>query len=144
MERTKKALGFFANHFNCSQSVLIAFAGDYGLDEHTALKLACAFGAGMARTQDTCGAVTGAYMVLGLRHGKYLADDETGKELTYAKARECTASFVRLHGSAICRNLIGVDISTPEGLQRAHDAGLFEKRCAFFVRDAVEILEKMD
>jgi hypothetical protein len=48
MERTKKALGFFANHFNCSQSVLSAFAGDYGLDEHTALKLACAFGAGMA------------------------------------------------------------------------------------------------
>ena len=40
--------------------------------------------------------------------------------------------------------LIGVDISTPEGLQRAHDSGLFEKRCAIFVRDAVEILEKMD
>ncbi|MBP7602671.1 MAG: C_GCAxxG_C_C family protein [Spirochaetes bacterium] len=144
MEKTKKALGFFANRFNCSQSVLIAFAGDYGLGEHTALKVACAFGAGMARAQDTCGAVTGAYMVLGLRHGKYLAEDETGKELTYAKARGFTASFVRLHGSTNCRNLIGVDISTPEGLQRAHDSGLFEKRCAIFVRDAVEILEKMD
>lgn len=144
MDKKQKALGLFSSHFNCSQSVFAAFAADYGLEEESALKTACAFGAGMARTQGICGAVTGAYMVLGLRHGEYLAEDETGKELTYEKAREFAAAFSRMHGSTICRDLIGIDISTPEGLLHARDTGLFEKRCAVLVRDAVTLLEEMD
>ncbi|HSV95916.1 MAG TPA: C-GCAxxG-C-C family protein [Spirochaetota bacterium] len=144
MDKKRKALGLFSDHFNCSQSVFAAFAAEFGLKEEAALKIACAFGAGIARTQGVCGAVTGAFMVLGLRHGKYLADDETAKELTYARAREFAADFSRIHGSTICRELIGVDISTSEGLLHARDTGLFEKRCTMFVRDAVSLLEEMN
>ena len=144
MDKKQKALSLFSNHYNCAQSVFTAFAPGHGLSEETALKTACAFGAGMARTQGICGAVTGAFMVIGLRHGKYLADDQTGKDITYDKAREFAGAFTRLHGSTVCRELIGIDISTQDGLLRALDADLFESRCAVFVRDAVALLEEID
>ncbi len=68
MDKEKKGIDCFKNGFNCSQSVLTAFAGDFDLDEVTALKVAGGFGAGMGRLMETCGAVSGAYMVLGLKY----------------------------------------------------------------------------
>lgn len=60
MERQVKALKYFRNKFNCSQSVFTVFGTDHGLSENDCLKTSCAFGAGMGRQQLTCGAVTGA------------------------------------------------------------------------------------
>jgi C_GCAxxG_C_C family probable redox protein len=65
MKRTEQAENYFSNHFNCSQSVLSAFASDLRLSIDNSLKVACAFGAGMGRQQHTCGAVTGALMAIG-------------------------------------------------------------------------------
>ena len=67
MTRSENATLYFADTFNCSQSILASFGQEFGLTEEQCLKLGTAFGGGMARSQMTCGAVTGALMVLSLK-----------------------------------------------------------------------------
>jgi C_GCAxxG_C_C family probable redox protein len=85
MTRTEIALDFFKNNFNCSQSVLCAFAPDLGISRESSMKIASAFGAGIGRRQLTCGAVTGALMALSLKYGKGLVDDDSKKKQVYEK-----------------------------------------------------------
>ena len=80
MKRSEKALSYFNNSFNCAQSVITSFSPELGLSEDDCLKVSCAFGAGMGKQQHTCGAVSGALMVLGLKFGKALNDNEQKKE----------------------------------------------------------------
>jgi C_GCAxxG_C_C family probable redox protein len=123
--------------------VLASFAPEFGLDRETALKVACGLGAGFACLGETCGAVTGGIMVIGLRYGQTRSDDTTAKAKTYETARHFIAGFKEQHGTIICRDLIGCDISTPEGLAWARERGLFRDICTRYVREAVEILEPM-
>jgi len=144
MNRSEKALLYFNNSFNCSQSVLTAFAPDLGISEDESLKIACAFGAGMGRMQHTCGAVTGALMAIGLQHGKALNDDESKKQHTYALTREFCEAFVRKHGSLNCRELLlGLDMSDPDDNLKIKELGLHDTHCSRFVKDAVDIVEKI-
>ena len=136
------AVSRFAEGFNCSQAVLSAFAGDFGLDDATALKITSGFGGGMGRLADTCGAVTGAFMVLGLRYGQ-ASSDRDAKEVIYARVREFADRFKARNGSVACRDLLGCDIGTPEGFRHAKDEKLLTTLCPKFVRDACEILEEM-
>jgi C_GCAxxG_C_C family probable redox protein len=142
MTRTETALSRFAEGFNCSQAVFAAFAGDLGLEQETALKIAAGFGGGMGCMGEACGAVTGAIMVLGLRHGVAMADRED-KEQVYRQVIEFIQRFKSRNGTITCRELLRCDISTPEGLQRATDENVFTTMCPKFVRDAVEVLEEM-
>ncbi len=142
MTRSERALSYFKDGFNCSQSVLAAFTPDFGLPERTAFMLASPFGAGMGRTQNICGAVSGAIMSIGLRYGKGAGDEDDRREDAYARTVRFLDLFKAAHGSINCRELIGVDLSTPENRARAHEEGLFERLCAGYVRDAVEILER--
>ena len=132
----------FAGGFNCSQAVFSAFADNFGLDENTTLKIASSFGGGMGRMAETCGAVTGAMMVLGLEFGAASPDREA-KERVYTKVREFADRFKARNSSLVCRDLIGCDIGTPEGHQVARERSLFATICPTIVRDAVEILEEM-
>jgi len=132
----------FSEGFSCSQSVLAAFAPDLSLDADAALRVSAAFGGGMGRTGGTCGAVTGALMVLGLRYGPTVAD-KVAKELTYAQAREFIARFEARHGATTCADLLGVNISTPEGQAAAREAKLFKTVCPGLVASAAAILEEM-
>jgi C_GCAxxG_C_C family probable redox protein len=144
MTKKDKALNYFGNKFNCSQSVFTVFGTDYGLSENDCLKIGCAFGAGMGRQQLTCGAVTGAIMALGLKFGKATGDPEDKKLETYKKTREFFAEFTRFHKSTSCSVLLhGLDISDPEDHQKIVDQGLFDTVCADCVTDAVLIAEKM-
>lgn len=122
--------------------MLSAYAPELGLAEETALKIAAGFGGGMGRMAETCGAVSGALMVLGLKYGATSHDPEA-KERVYQQVRELAQRFTVRNGSLVCRDLLGNDISTPEGLQRARDEGLFTSVCPKFVQDAAEILEEM-
>ena len=142
MNQTETALSRFAEGFNCSQAVVSAFAEDLGLEEETALRIATGFGGGMGRMAETCGAVTGAIMVLGLRHGA-ATPDRAAKERAYQQVVEFVRRFKARNGTTTCRELLGCDIGTPEGLQRACDENLFTTLCPRFVRDAVEVLQEM-
>lgn len=143
MGRKDEAVACFRSGFVCSQAVLSVFAEDFGLDRITALKLGAAFGGGIARRAETCGAVTGALMVIGLGYERSEEKDTQAKETTYRKSHEFIRLFTDRHGAIDCRSLLEVDISTPEGTQAAKEKKLFQTLCPKFVEDAVEILEKI-
>ncbi len=138
----EKAVTDFKNGFSCSQSVLCAFGPRLGLNRAQSLKVACAFGGGMARRGEACGAVTGALMVLGLKHGKTKKGDDAAREKTYDLVKEFIAEFSTRNGSIVCRDLLGHDISIPEERDAAKREQLFDKLCPRLVQDSVEILEK--
>jgi C_GCAxxG_C_C family probable redox protein len=140
--RVSLARSRFGEGFSCSQSVLAAFAPELGLDAETALRVAAGFGGGMGRTGHTCGAVTGALMVLGLKHGATVPD-AAAKERPYAQAREFMARFEARHGATACADLLGVNIGMPEGLAAAREANLFKTTCPALVASAAAILEEM-
>jgi C_GCAxxG_C_C family probable redox protein len=142
MNRIETALSRFAAGFNCAQAVLSAYAGQFGFDDDTALKIASGFGGGMGRMAETCGVVTGAFMVLGLRYGQASPEREA-KEAIYAWIREFADRFQARNGSLLCRDLLGCDISSPEGLRRAKNDNLLTTRCPKLVRNAAEILEEL-
>lgn len=115
MTKSEKAVDYFRNKFNCSQSVFTVFSAESGLNEDDSLRISCAFGGGMGRQQQTCGAVTGALMALGMKYGKALNDPEERKQLTYAKTRELFEEFIKIHGSTNCRDLLeGLNMTDPE------------------------------
>jgi len=143
MKNDEKAVLCFRDGYNCAQSVLSVFAPRLGLDRALSLGISRPFGGGIARMQETCGAVNGALMVMGLARGKAPGDEARLKEDMYKIAREFIMRFVSLHGSMKCRDLLGWDISTDEGLQAAKERDLFGTRCEAFVKDAVNILEEL-
>ncbi len=125
--------------FNCAQTIFSLFAPDLGIDEKTALKIASGFGSGM-NCAETCGAVTGAYMVIGMKHGHSTPDPDK-KVNTKMMIRQFNEKFKETHGSLICKQLIGFDISTPEGSAAAGKAGVFETHCPAFIKTSCRILE---
>ena len=142
MEKNQIAVQKFSEGFNCAQSVLAVFAQDHGLDLEKALRLAGSFGGGMARMGETCGAVTGAMMVLGLRHGMVQKEDPQAKEKNYAEVMKFVEEFKSRNRSIKCRDLLGFDLGAVEGRKKAHDQNLFATICPRMVTEAVEILEK--
>ena len=134
------AVACFNDGFNCSQAVFSTYCKKAGIDKKTALQVACGLGAGMGRQQETCGAVTGAYLVLGLRFGQFLNDDVAAKEKTYSLVQEFARQFVERNGTTICRDLLGIDLTNgdkQEAMKRVKDI------CPKMVRDAAKILEDM-
>lgn len=123
--------------------MLSTYGKRFGLDRETGLRAAGAFGAGMARTGGTCGVVTGALMVIGLKHAKMRPDDDDSRELSYALAQEFMDAFRDKNKFLLCRELLGVDVSTPEGMSVVREKNLFGTVCPHFVRDAAELLEKL-
>lgn len=143
MNQVELAVSCFKSGFNCSQAILSTYAESFGLHREVALKLAAGFGGGMGRMAGTCGAVTGAFMVLGLRHGPVEAEDQNARETVYERVREFAKRFETRRGTTVCRDLIHCDISTADGLAAAREQQLFATVCPEFVRDAAEILEEM-
>jgi len=143
MSSETKAVDIFQEGFNCSQAVLTNYAPALGLERETALKLASAFGGGMAQMGETCGAVTGAFMVIGLRYGRFTADDLAAKEKTYALVKEFVTRFSAKHGSIMCRDILGYDLSTEEGRALVKEKELTRTLCPEFVQDAVNILDEI-
>ena len=143
MNSVGRAVSCFEENFSCSQAVLSAYGPQFGLDREMALKVAGAFGGGMGCLGETCGAVTGAFMVIGLKHGKTRAEDEQAKERAYRLVQEFTHEFKSRNESIVCRELLGCDISTPEGMSAARQKGLFAVLCPKLVRDAAEILDQL-
>lgn len=141
-KRSEQAVEKFKSGMNCSQAVLSSCSESLGLDSKTASRVATGFGGGM-RMAETCGAVTGAFMVLGLKYGNRTVEDKEAKAKTYEKIVEFTKRFKTRNDSVMCKELLGYDIATPEGAKKAQENGVFNSICPNMVRDAVEILEEM-
>jgi C_GCAxxG_C_C family probable redox protein len=142
MNKAEKAIALFKEGFSCSQAVFSAFSEDFGLDRNTSLKISQPFGGGMAHLGEACGAVTGAFMLIGLKYGRTKADDLAARDQTYAKMRQFTDRFKALHCSIQCRCLLGLDLGTEEGMRLAREKNLFLTICVKYVQDAATIVEE--
>ena len=138
----KRANGFFNEGCNCSQSVLCALAPRLNIDNETAMKIAMGFGGGIARSGDICGAVTGGIMALGLAKGGGGIPTSEDKEELYVLVRKFLGEVTELHGSTVCRELIGFDVSVPGEREKARALGRFDMVCPRMVRDAAELVEQ--
>ncbi|MFC2136831.1 C-GCAxxG-C-C family protein [Bacteroidota bacterium] len=139
----KKAIELFNNGFNCSQVVLNAFSADLGLNDEQALKIATAFGGGMAKQQFICGAVTGAYMVLGLKYGKFLKGDEKSKIHTYEMVHQFNSEFIKHNKSIHCKDILGHNLNTEKGKKIIEENNLIEVKCEKAINTAIEILDEL-
>jgi C_GCAxxG_C_C family probable redox protein len=143
MTKSDEAYRCFMSRFTCSAAVFSAFSEELGLDPDTAKRVACGFGAGISKTGNICGAVSGAIMVIGLKYGKTQAGNEAATEKTRAVTRRFINEFTAKNGSVNCTDLLGYDLSDPEAYAAARDSGIFTEKCPAMVRDAAEILEKI-
>ncbi len=143
MSKKDCAISVFKEGYNCSQAILSTYGEQFGLHGEIALKVSAAFGGGMGCMGETCGAVTGAFMIIGLKCGRTKVEDKEAKERTYESVREFVNQFKSRNGSTICRELLGCDISTSEGMKYAEDKKLFAYLCPKFVLDAAEIIEQI-
>jgi C_GCAxxG_C_C family probable redox protein len=127
---------------NCSQAVLETYARSMGMPEDTARRVAAAFAGGMGMGSE-CGAATGAFMVIGMKYGKTKDEDPGADEKTFSKVAEFIKEFKARHEHIGCSELLGVDMSTAEGVRQAMGKGLFTSACPKFVRSSSEILDKL-
>lgn len=122
--------------------MLAGFGETYGMDRDTAFTVARAFGGGMGQGR-VCGAVSGAFMVLGFKY-RHETDGSTARHKTHAVTAKFARRFEQRHGTTVCRELLGgADLGTESGRQEAIDKGLFTTICQKLVQDAAEILKDM-
>ncbi|WP_224961680.1 C-GCAxxG-C-C family protein [Geomonas subterranea] len=133
--RPEAARKHFLKSTNCSQAILENYAPAYGISPEAAGRLATGFAGGMT-TGHECGAVTAAYMVLGLAYGPK-------ERKVFPKVEAFNKEFKARHGELGCSQLLGIDMSTRKGMKEADSKGLFKTRCPHLVKSAGEILEEM-
>ncbi len=122
---------------NCAQAIFATYGPHIGLqkiDYDVCLNIAAAFGGGINLTGNVCGAITGALMVLGLKYGGNF------QELTRI-SNQLIDEFIAIHGSIICRELIGQDLFGDENMSRAFKEDV-SRKCIKCVNDAAQLLEK--
>ena len=140
-----KAGELFASGYNCAQAVFGAFSDVTGIDETVAFRLSSSFGGGMGRMREVCGAVSGAFMVIGVLYGYSEHEDKAKSEL-YSTVREFADRFREENGSIICRELLagaGVQKDTSNEPEK-RTAEYYKKRpCREYVEMAAQILDEM-
>jgi C_GCAxxG_C_C family probable redox protein len=142
LDRIENAVDKFNQGYACSQAIFTEYCGLFSFDEEIALKLSAGFAAGM-RNGKTCGAVTGAYMVLGLKFGDQNCVTADGRKKVYDAVVEFTKSFEQRHGSTDCKELLGCNVGTADGIKKAKEENLFYAICPKYLKSAAEILEVM-
>jgi C_GCAxxG_C_C family probable redox protein len=142
MENSEKALGYLKEKYSCSQSVFAAYADKLGIETKGVFKVAAGFGGGIGRTQDICGALTGAIMVLGC---KYFDENNPAgsKDFVYNKVKKFIEKFKERNKYVDCYDLTGVDFKREEWKSLFAKLNIHEEKCNKYVKDACEILDEM-
>ena len=131
MTKVEEALSLFKEGFSCSQAVFAAYAKDLGMDYEMALKVSQAFGGGMGGMRGECGVVTGAYMVISLKHGRIKAEDGEARLKTFNLVKEFASRFKELHQTTVCKDLL-------EGKSGTH-----YDMCSEYVKNACLLLDEL-
>ncbi len=140
-ERINQAVELFKEGFNCSQSVVAAFADKYGFTREQALRMSASFGGGIGRMRETCGAACGLFMLAGLETGATEGADREGKAANYALVQELAEEFKQRNGALRCADLLGLSkkepiVSTPEARTNQYYA---KRPCVKMVEEAARI-----
>ena len=146
VNHAEKAKQLFFEGYNCAQAVLCAFSDVTGFDTETSARMASSFGGGMGRLRQTCGAVSGAALVLGIVKGYSNPLDNEAKKQHYALVREFAEKFKEKNGSINCGELLkmaSLNVQTG-GAPEERSKEYYQKRpCPELVYDAALILDEM-
>ena len=141
MDHGLKAAELFLSGYNCAQAVAVAFHEELGLTERQAARMASAFGGGMGRMREVCGAVSGMLMVLSQLYGYDTPGDDISKKRLYGEVQALAAGFRVENGSIICREILKNPPSDPNPTPRT--AEFYAKRpCAKMVMTAARLMEQ--
>ena len=143
MNKSELASEYLKKGYNCAQAVIKAYASDVGMNEEDAVKMASALGGGIGRTGNICGAVSGAALVIGMKFGSTDNKAKHSRAKAYQKAKELLGKFAAQNNSVLCKELLGYDISTDEGLKQVRESGVMVQKCPKLVFSAAKILESI-
>ena len=139
----ERAVQSFIDGYNCAQSIVSTFSEELGIKEKQALKMATGLGAGVNYQGKTCGAVLGAFIVLGLKYGVENADDQEGKLKLRQLLDQFSEDFTREHDSLECKGILGLDLSKEEELDELREKNAFKEVCPKVVETAARIIDRM-
>lgn len=140
--KKKEIQNLFMQGIDCSQVVAGSFAEELEMEEKFLRRVSACFGGGMM-CGETCGAVTGALMVIGLKYGHCEEGDQEQKGKMQEKTAEFKRLFLEKYASCMCRELLGYDISKPGEMEKVLEEGLMMDFCPCVVEDVIEILQKV-
>lgn len=142
LSKKEIAMSYFKMGYNCSQSVVLAFADKMKMDSKDLARMASSFGGGLGRMREVCGAVSGMAMVAGMLYGYDNPEEYDKKSELYSRIQELAGRFTEKEGSIICREMLGLDgVSKPIPEKRT-DSYYQKRPCVQFVGDAAEILDR--
>lgn len=144
MDRVQKATDLFKAGCNCSQAVICAYCDLFGMDEETAMRVSEGFGGGMGRMRLTCGAVSGMFMLAGLKYSKGIPKDLETRTKIYDTVQNMAKDFEKMNGSIICGELLGINKPKDTGAVPTDRSSEFYKKrpCVGCVEDCAKIVEK--
>jgi len=132
----------FRSGFNCSQAIVAVFSEEHGFPAETAIKIAYPFGRGMGGCGHTCGALTGAMMVIGMKYGTADRYEPDKMKLAREKTRRLIEFFENEHGTTLCNDLTGLDQRKLNGPELMAMLPHFHSRCQKFLETVVTFLEE--
>ena len=135
---------FKGGGYFCSQIVFATLGEELGIDRKQALRLATGFGAGIAYQGDICGAVSGAIMAIGLKHGNDKPSEIDLRNKAIYFTQELIERIKARHGCYTCKGLTGIDyINVEGGIKLYYEQGIAEKICIPVIIDCIEIVEEI-
>ena len=128
--------------FDCSQIVLSTISNKLGISKEDALKIAACFGGGMWHGE-TCGCVVGGLIALGIKYATTKPNDVDTKNKLLELKNKFEKEFCKKHGSCVCKEILGYNLSNPHDMQKIQEKKLLEEKCPQVVIDACNILDKL-
>ena len=142
-DKANKAISYFSEGKNCAQSVLLVFSEDLDVDPTILESLSLGFGGGMGHLQKTCGAVTGAFMVISLLAAQLSDDKDVCADISQKMIRDFHQEFISSHGSSDCIDLLACNLNTEEGQSFRREHGLSESVCNECIIDSIRLVERL-
>ena len=143
MNRKNDAINNFYEGYNCSQAVVLAFKDLLPIDEKTLLEMSSSFGGGISRLRETCGAVSGMAIVLGILYGYSNPKSQEEKASHYARIQEVILKFEERNHSLVCRELLNLQDKHSSPIPTIRTKDFYDNRpCPKLIGDAAEILEE--
>ena len=144
MNKRDVAIALFEEGFNCAQAVAAAFCDEAGVSKETMVKMASGFGGGFGRLREVCGAVSGMFMLAGLKYGKGIPNDLETRTKVYDTVQKMAKEFETMNGSIVCGDLLGINKPKDTGaVPTERNSEFYKKRpCVGCVEDCAKIVEK--
>ena len=138
----EQARAYFMEGYNCSQSVVLAFCDEIGIEKTKLLRMVSSFGGGMGRMREVCGAVSGMFFVAGALYGYDAPRDMQAKKEHYERIQELAAQFRAKTGSIVCRELLGLEGKDKSPVPSERTETYYKKRpCPEMIEIAAGLME---